>query len=169
MNKQSIFFTCIVGIVSTALMLLLLRRQIFKHPNNTPNEVKDSLSQSLWISSLLLTFFIFLKVALELVENAIEVIIYDSTVVHTFWLVMQKISIYIGFVFVFTWSLSVIVDWLLKMLYGKRDTMIELKNNHFSFFIMRGVLIVFLSLSLLPMFQHLLEWFAPVVNTPFYR
>ena len=69
MDEQSLFFTSIVAIVATALMLMLIQFLAKKQNIKPEKEQKVSISYSVWVSSIMITFFMFLKVALELIEN----------------------------------------------------------------------------------------------------
>ena len=68
---------------------------------NTTN-LSLNTSSVLWYLSILLPFFLMLKVSLEMIENSIEVLIYSATTENTFLAVMEKILIYIGLSFVFS-------------------------------------------------------------------
>lgn len=167
MNKQSIFFSCLTGVIATAVMFLSIRRQLTK--NQISADSNPSTLGALQTVPLLITFFIFLRTGLEQVENTIEILIYDPSIENTFWAVMQKIAIFMGFVFMFTWGFNFITDWLLRLIYGKTDREIEIRNSNIPLFTIRAVCVIFLAYAITPMFQHLLQWFTPVVETPFYH
>ncbi|WP_343591601.1 hypothetical protein, partial [Flavobacterium sp.] len=102
MDKQSLFFTCLVAIVSTLLMLMSLQFLAKKLNIKSEEQEKIKISYTIWYVSILISYFLFLKVALELIENSIEIIINSKTIEYTFLTSMQKITIFIGFTFFFT-------------------------------------------------------------------
>jgi hypothetical protein len=52
---------------------------------------------------------------------------------------------------------------------GKRNTLIEVENNHFAYFLMRGLIFLGFAYILLPVFEILLRSFLPTFDFPFYR
>ena len=169
MNKQSLFFTCLVAIVATALMMMAIQ-YLTKKLNIKPEvEEKINTSYAILTTSIFLAFFMFLKVALEQTENAIEVIIYSKTIDNTFLEVMQRIAIFTGFTFFFTFLSFYIVNAIFKLSLGNRIDSYEIDKNNIGYFIIKGVVLILLVFSLITIFEHFLRWFAPVVETPFYH
>lgn len=169
MDQQSLFFTSLVAIVATALMLMLIQF-LAKKQNITPEEnQKVSISYAVWISSIMIAFFMFLKVALGLIENSIELIIYSKTIDNAFIAVMQKIAIFTGFTFITTFLAYYIVHILMIFAIGKRNLSIEMEKENTGYFIIKGIILMLLVFSLVNVFEHLLGWFIIQVETPFYH
>lgn len=169
MDKQSLFFTALVGVVATALMLMTVQF-LAKRLNIKPeNEQKINVSYSIWVASIMIVFFMFLKIALELIENSIELIIHSKTIDNTFLAVMEKIAIFTGFTFLFTFLAYYIIHNISKLLMGNRVDSIEIEKENIGYFIFKGILLILLVFSVTIIFQHFLGWFMPVVETPFYH
>ncbi len=169
MDKQSLFFTSLVAILATALMLIAIQFFAKKQKIKLEVEQKINTSYSIWLSSIMVAFFMFLRVALELVENTIEIIIYSKTIDNTFMAVIQRIAIFTGFTFVFTFLTYYIVHNLLKLSLGNRIVSLEIEKDNKGYFIIKGIILTLLVYSILTIFEHLLSWFMPVVETPFYH
>ena len=169
MNKQSLFFTCLVAIVATVLMLMAIQFLAKRQNIKSETEDKINISYALWVSSILIAFFIFLKVALEATENAIEIIISPKCIENALSGVMQRIAINVGFTFMFTFLSYFIVHNILKLTMGNRIDNVEIEKNNIGYFIIKGVILLLLVFSLINIFEHFLRWFAPVVDTPFYH
>jgi hypothetical protein len=169
MDKQSLFFTSIVAIVATALLLMSIQFLAKKLNIKSEKEQKITVSYSIWTTSIMVAFFMFLKVALGLVENSIELIIYSKTIDNTFIAVMQKIAIFSGFTFLFTFLAYYVVHVLLTFTIGKRNDGIEMEKNNSGYFIIKGVILILLAFSLITIFEHFLGWFAIKIDTPFYH
>jgi len=169
MNKQSLFFTVIVAIV--ALMIMLLAIQIFSKRLGIKNDSSQKINTSfaIWIVSIFIPFFIFLKIALELIENSIEILIKMEEIDNTFFAVMEKISIFMGFTFLFTFLSYYLTERLLQFILGNRITSIEIEKDNIGYFLIKGFTLVLLVFSLSPIFDHFLRWFMPVVSVPFYH
>lgn len=169
MDKQSLFFTTLVAVVATALIAMAIQF-ITKKLNIRPeSEEKINTSYSIWVISIYASFFMFLKVALQLTESAIELIIYSKTIDNTFTEVMQKIAIYIGFTFFFTFLSYYIVNGVFKLSLGNRSDSHEIERNNIAYFVIKGVVLMLFVFSLITVFEDFLRWFAPVVDTPFYH
>ena len=169
MNKQSIFFTILVAIISVAILLIILQFISKRQKINLGLEPQINLSYSIWISTIIISFAIFLKVALELIENSIEIIIHSNTIDNTFLAVIEKISIFIGFTFLFTYISYYLITIIMKMFSGNRNLNVEIDNNNIGYFIVKGVSLILFTFSILSIFEHFLKWFSPVVETPFYH
>jgi len=169
MDKQSLFFTCIVAIVSTILMLQLI--QFLSNKLNLKNESEQEIktSYSIWYISILISYFLFLKVALELIENSIEIIIYSKTIENTFIVAMQKIIIFTGFTFFFTFLCYFIIDKVLQFSFGKRLDNIEIDKENIGYYLIKGILLILFTFSVVTIFEHFLKWFMPTIDTPFYH
>jgi hypothetical protein len=169
MDQQSLFFTCIVAIVAPALMLMLIQFLAKKQNIKSEKDQKVSISYAVWLSSIMIAFFMFLKVALGLIENSIELIIYSKTIENTFIAVMQKIAIFTGFTFIITFLTYSVVHILMMFAIGKRDEGIEMEKENTGYFIIKGLILILLVFSLITIFEHLLGWFVIKVDTPFYH
>lgn len=169
MDQQSLFFTFLVAIVATALMLTAIQFLAKKQKIQIESEQKINISYSIWISSIMITFFMFLKVALVSIENSIELIIYSKTIEATFMTVMEKIIIFTGFSFILTFLSYFIVHNLLKLSIGNYVDSIEMEKDNKGYFIIKALILIMLSFSLLTIFQDFLSWFMIKVETPFYH
>lgn len=169
MNKQSLFFTVVVAIVAFIIMLLAIQYLIKKLNFKNDSSQKINLSFSIWVISLLISFFIFLKVALEQVENAIEIIIKMENIENTFFAVMEKIAIFMGFTFFFTFLSLYLINKSLQFVLGKRIIYIEIEKENVGYFLINGVSLILFVYALSSIFEHFLKWFMPVLEMPFYH
>lgn len=169
MNKQSLFFTVLIAVLSTIILFLLLQFLTKKLKFKTENENKLSTSYTIWFTSILLSFFILLKPALEQIENAIEIIIFSKTIENTFLEVMENIILNIGFTFIITFIFYLLVNLIFKISNVTKNDNIEMENNNFNYFLIKGTTLLLLTFSLSIVYNHFLQWFAPIVDTIFYR
>lgn len=169
MNKQSIFFSIIVAIVSIAIFLIFLKILSKWRKINLVLDRQINLSYSIWICSFLISFVLFLKIALELIENSIETIIYSKTTDDAFLAVMERITIFIGFTFLFTFFSYYLINIIIKIFSGDRQINLEIENNNFGYFIIEGICFILFVYSILNLFEHFLRWFSPFVGSPFYH
>ncbi|MGV7106432.1 hypothetical protein [Flavobacterium sp. U410] len=168
MNKQSLFFTILTGIISLILALGLVQFVAKKTISSSIKE-KSTWSFLLWQCNWLIPFFIFLKIALQVTENTIETVIYSNTIQNTFFFSVGKILLYVGFTFLFTIFINKIIDLVDKYFFTRNEMLIELENNNIVYFVFKFILVIGLSFSLLTVFEHFLNWFVPSIETPFYH
>jgi hypothetical protein len=169
MDQQSLIFTFLVAIVTTALMLTSVQFLAKKQKIQIESEQKINISYSIWISSLMITFFMFLKVALVLIENSIELIIFSKTIEAPFMTVMEKIIIFTGFTFISTFLSYFLVHNLLNILFGSRVNSIEMEKDNRGYFLIKALILILFTFSVLTIFQNFLEWFTIKIDTPFYH
>lgn len=168
MDKQSLFFTVLVGVISLILALGLLQFLTKKTFKSGLFE-RTSWSLLLWQFSWLIPFFIFLKPALVATENTIEVVIYSVTIQNTFFYSVSKILLYIGFTFLFTFLINKVVSIIDKFFFTRNNQIIEIENNNIVYFLFKLLLVIGLAFSFITVFEHFLNWFIPSIETPFYH
>lgn len=170
MNKQSLFFTGLVAITATVLMLIIIQYITKKKKIKEENkEQVFSISYSIWVISLLIPFFLYLRTSLIILENYIEILVNPKCLEDAFLGVVKRISILIGFTFLFTLAIYFIVMNIVQITLGKRNDSTEIENENIGYFIIRGVLMVFISFATLTIFEHFLQWFTPIIDLPFYH
>lgn len=166
MDKQSIFFTGLVAIFSIAIMIMLIKLISKKIFNDEENQ---TMSHTIWFSSILISFTLLLKIALDFIENSIEILIYIPETKSTFLLVMEKISVFVGFTFLVTFFSYYLVNYILRIIFNFNSLKNELINNNINYFIMNGLCLILFICLIVNVFEHFLKWFMPVVVTPFYH
>jgi len=169
MNKQSLFFTFLVAIISIVIMFQLVQFLAKRKKIKSENNQKTLISYSIWFGSLLISFSLYLKIALQQIENSIEYLIYANEVENTFLAVMEKISIFIGFTFVATFLALYITNFLTKISFNNKNDNYEIENNNYGYFLLKGIIMIVLVLVTLSLFEHFLLWFLPKIETPFYK
>lgn len=169
MNNQSLFFPFLVAIGAAVLILMAIQFLSKKLNIKYEKDNKINISYAIWASSILISFFILLKVALEETENAIEIIINPKCIEDAFSGVMQRIAINIGFTFIFTFLSYYIVYNVINLTLGKRTNSIEIEKDNRGYFILKGIILILFVISLVTVFEQLLKWFSPVVDIPFYH
>jgi hypothetical protein len=169
MDKQSLFFTFLVAIVSIVIMFQLIQFLARRKNIKSENHEKLSLAYTIWFSSLLISFSLYLKIALQQIETSIEYIIYSDEVQNAFLAVMEKIAIFIGFTFVATFLVYYITNFTTKITFTNRIESHEIENENNGYFLLKGIAMILLALITLPVFEHFLMWFLPRIETPFYK
>lgn len=169
MDKQSIFFSGLIAIISLAVMLIVLQYISKRQKISLGLESHINISYAIWISAILISYTFFLKITLDLIENAIEIIINSKTIENTFLAAIEKISIFIGFTFLFTFLSYLITNSILKIFLGSRKLEQEITKNNIGYFLIFGICLLLFTYSIINGFEHFLRWFMPVVTTQIYH
>jgi hypothetical protein len=169
MDKQSLIFTSLIAILALSLMLMAIQFLAKKLKIKSIQNEKTQLSYSVWFGAIIISFIIPFKIALELIENSIELLITDATIINTFMAVTEKIALFTGFSFIYTFAAYYIVNILFKYIVGNRNDSIEIANDNVGYYVNKGLVLIALVYSLSNVFEHFLRWFAPIIDTPFYH
>lgn len=169
MNKQSLFFTFLVAIVAIVIMFQLIQFIAKRRNIKSQNNDRTSLSYTMWFGTFLISFTLYLKIALQQIESSIEFLIYANEIENTFLAVMEKISIFIGFTFVATFLTNYLMTFFINILFGKRIESHEIENENYGYFLIKGLSVIALVIVTIPLFEHFLMWFLPKIETPFYK
>lgn len=169
MNKQSLFFTFLVAIVAIVIMFQLIQFIAKRKNIKSQNSDKTSISYTIWFSTFLISFTLYLKIAIHQIENSIEYLIFANEIENTFLAVMEKISIFIGFTFVATFLTHYLMNFFINLIFGKKIESHEIENENLGYFLTKGVAVIAFVIVTIPLFEHLLMWFLPKIETPFYK
>lgn len=169
MNKQSLFFPFLVAIVAIVIMFQLIQFIAKRKNIKSQNSDKTSISYTIWFGTFLISFTLYLKIAIQQIESSIEYLIYANEIENTFLAVMEKISIFIGFTFVATFLTYYLMTFFINILFGKRIESHEIENENYGYFLTKGLAVIAIVVVTTPLFEHLLMWFLPKIETPFYK
>lgn len=169
MNKQSIFFTILTAFLSIAILILALQFITKKLNIISTKDNNCNVAYSIWLSSIVISFVLYLKIALNQIENSIEIFVQSNFEGNSLLAIMEKISIYVGFTFIFTLSSYFLINIIMKFFMGVSEVKVEIEKNNMGYFIIKGAVLLSFVFSLLNIFEHFINWFAPYVETPFYH
>lgn len=169
MNTQSLIITGITGIVNLSVAILLIQLFTKKIKSKTEDETGFKLSYPIWIGLMLIAFGLLLQTALRLLSDSLDIILGADMKEETTGLIIQKVAVFSGFVFVWFVVAFALTRILSVILLGKRSLSIEIERNNIGYVIINGVFLIIMILSLSSVFESFLRLFMPVVETPFYH
>ncbi len=166
MNTTNLIITATVGIIAIALFVLVI--QFLSKKINYEEEGKLKTAFAVWIGFSITSFAILLSSSLKSISNAIEIIMgtnkEDSTIQ-----VIEKIALFTGFTFMGFVVTFFITQFITAIIFGKRTNSIEIERDNYTYFIIKGMILLALTFSLWTVFENLLRLFSPIVETPFYH
>lgn len=161
--------TALTGITAIAVAVLLLQLLTRKLKVAPDEDNRYNRSYSIWVCSLLLSLVLLFNTAVKLLSNAFEVILADKSIKEPLFPIVEKISVFIGFSFLWFVALLVIANLLSRMVFGKRNDRIEIERDNYIYFIIKGMLLFLLVFTMTSVFENFLRLFMPVMETPFYH
>ena len=166
MNSSNLIITAIVGIIAIAVFVLII--QFFSKRINFEEEGKLKTAYAVWIVFIITSFSILLNASLKAISNAIEIIsgINKSENVLA---IIQRVALFTGFTFIWFAAIYFITRFTTAIILGKKTDSIEIDINNYSYFIVRGIILIAFTFSLLAVFENFLRLFSPIIDTPFYH
>lgn len=166
MNTSNLIITSIIGIIAIALFVLAV--QFLSKKLNYDEEGKLKTAFAVWVGFTITSFALLLSSSLKAISNAIEVILGAEKTENTLTII-ENVALFIGFTFVWFVVAFFITQFITAILLGKRTDSIEIDRNNYSYFIIKGIILLAFTFSFLSVFENFLRMFSPVLDTPFYH
>ena len=168
MTTQSIILTICAGFVAFGLLLFLAQFLSRKLRVNSETETGIKPSFAINVGSIIIFGCILFAKALPMIPEGFGVQwrqYSESFVLDAF----QFTATIIGFTFLWIVVQYYISNTLLPILLGKRDEVIEMERDNFSFFLIKAFLLIGLSMMFSNALEDFLRLFMPVLDIPFYH
>jgi hypothetical protein len=169
METQNVIITAIAGTVEMALAILLLKLLTNRLQMSANDDAKYNIAYSIWMSAVMLSLILFFNISLRLLSDAFEIILTDKTIMQPAYPIIERISVFVGFSFLWFGGLFILSNVLAMILFGKRSDRLEIENDNYTYFIFKGFLLLALCYIMLPVFEDFLRLYIPIVATPFYH
>ncbi len=166
MNTPNLIITAIVGIIAIALFVLAI--QFISKKINYEEEGKLKTAFAIWFGFTAASFSLLLSSSLKTVSSAIEVILGKVNSENTLPII-EKIALFTGFTFMWFVIIYFITQFITTIILGKRGNSIEIERNNYNYFIVKGIILLSFTFSLITVFENFLRMFFPIVETPFYH
>jgi hypothetical protein len=168
MNTSKTFILTIAVLIALAILIMILQLLFRKVKNKNSEEGKLKLSYGVWFATLFLSGSLIMAKVISIFSETIDNIYKISTannLLESFK--MGSLFIGLGIVWLLLWYF--IVNILSILVVGKRNEVKEIETDNFSYFIVRGILLIGFTVCLLPVFENILRAFMPNVQIPFYH
>jgi hypothetical protein len=167
METPKIILLSIAGLIALSMTLFGLQflTKRFKH---IEVDGKPNLSFSLWFISLFISAIIIQTKVIELTNELIDVIKRISPA-GTFFDFFKSTTIFIGLGLIWLVVWIFISKYLCVIIFKDRNDLIEMERDNFTYFAVRGVVLIGLVYSFSTVFEILLRFFMPSIDIPFYR
>ncbi len=167
MNIRSTITLTLVAVIAFAILLFII--QLLLKKLKSSSEAEESYirsSYAVWFSTLFISASIIVMTAIKLLSEALDNInkhFASSALKET----IKTASLFIGLSIVWFVIWYAVSHILSKLILEKRSN--EMESENWSFFLIRGVLQIGLTLCLSTIFEIILRAFIPTIQIPFYH
>lgn len=168
MDTTKIITLTIIGIISIAISISFI--QLFLRKEKIKSEVDGKFNLSFgvqilfWIISLSLLNLKSLSVLIEFVD-----LTYKINPESKFISIASTSVLFIGLIIIWALIFYFVSNIFSLLLTNKRDSLKEVENNNYVYFLIKGIIFLSFIYSLMPIFEKLLRIFLPSFEIPFYR
>lgn len=156
------------GIISIAIMLLIIQILLKKIKSKTEDDGRLKKSFGIWFTSLFLASSFTSTTAIIILIEAIDYI-YKNEVSNIIGEVAKTVSLFIGLSAAWFLIWYFVASLLSVTILGKRKDQNEMDTDNVSYFLIKGALVIGFTICLLPVFEIILRTFMPNVEIPFYH
>ncbi|RXR21625.1 hypothetical protein [Flavobacterium stagni] len=165
MDKQSILFSILALIIATIILFIGLSYYSKAKKIRILDDNQLNTSYSVWLLGIILPFFIYSSVSIQLSETTIETIINTDSINDTFFQILYRLVIYFGVAIILSIASFYLIFKIVGIIFGGRSLFVELENSSTGLFIIIIIINVFFSFSILSPIKDFLNWYLPEVMT----
>jgi hypothetical protein len=168
MNISKTIILTIAAFFALALLQVITQLLLRKVKAVNADEGKLKLSYAVLFATLFLSGSLIAVKAVSVFSEAIDNI-YKINPGNSLLECFKIGSLFIGLSLVWLILWHFIVKAMSVIINGKRNDVKEIESDNYSFFLVRGILLVGFTICFLPVFEIILRSFMPNVQLPFYH
>lgn len=168
MDTTKTIILSIAALIALAIIVLIIRVLLRKAKNKNAEDGRIKLSWWIWFAGLFLSGSLITAKAISIFSEAVDNI-YKINSTKAILESFKTGSLFIGLSIVWLLLWYFIVNTLSVLITGKRNEANEIDSDNYSFFLVRGILLIGFTICLLPVFEIILRAFIPSVQIPFYH
>lgn len=168
MDTTKIITLTVIGIIAIAISLTITQLFLRKAKSKLENEEKINLAYGILFLGWVISFSLLNVKSISIMSEYVDTLYKTNSANHladisktsvlfigltNFWLILW---------YLITKAFSILIA-------GKRTDVNEVENNHYTYFLMKGVVFIGFVYCLMPVFEMLLRTFLPTIEIPYYR
>lgn len=167
---NSLKLISIAIIVITSFILLLLTTNLFtrQYKSRLNSKGKVKLSFAVWYAAIFLSGANIINSSIPLIIQSIDNIIKKNSS-HLYQDIMKAISLLLGTAFVWFIAWLFIAKLFTKLIFFKTNELEEMEEDHYSYFIVKAMVLIGIVFSLAPLLSEVLRPLVPSIQTTFYN
>ena len=168
MNTSKTVILTIAVLIALAILIMILQILSRKVKNKNSEDGKMKNSYGVWFATLFLSGSLIMERVIFIFSETIDNVYKISSSNNLFEsFKMGSLFIGSGVVWLLLWYF--IVNILAIIIMGKRNDVKEIETDNYSYFLVRGILLIGFTICLLSVFEIILRGFMPSVQIPFYH
>lgn len=168
MDTTKIITLTIIGIVAMAISLTVTQLILRKEKSKSENEGKIRLAYGILFFTWVVVFSLLNFKSLSILNEYIDTV-FKANENNSMVAILKTSVIFIGLTNVWLILWHFITKVFTVLFAGNRNETNEIENNHYTLFLMKGILFIGFIYCLMPVFEMLLRTFLPTIQTPFYH
>lgn len=168
MDTTKIITLTIIGIVSMAISLTVTQLILRKEKSKSESEGKIRLAYGILFFTWVVVFSLLNFKSLSILNEYIDTV-FKTNENNSMVDILKTSVIFIGLTNVWLILWHFIAKVFTVLFAGNRNEANEIENNHYTFFIMKGIVFIGFIYCLMPVFETILRIFLPSIQTPFYH
>ena len=168
MEPKKIITLAVFCIIAISILLTVTQLFLRKAKSKSENEGKINLAFSIlflgWVICFSLLNFKSISIMSEYVDAVYKISSnnYLADIANTSVLFIGITNVWLILLYFITQSFSLLIA-------GKRTDSNEIANNHYTYFLMKGIVFICFVYCLMPVFELILRTFLPNIDIPYYR
>jgi hypothetical protein len=168
MNTSKSIILTIISLIAIAIVIFVSQLLLSKHRTKASSEGKLNVSFAIKFVSVFIAFSIIMANAIKILGEAVDNI-FKSKPQNVMSEIIQVGSLYIGLSTLWFLVWYYISAFLGIAILGNRNEVNEIESDHYSYFLIKGGILLGLVICLSIVFEILLRSFLPNVELPFYH
>lgn len=168
MDTTKIITLTVIGIIAMAISLTVTQLFLRKAKTKSENEGKINLAYGILFLGWVITFSLLNMKALSIMNEYIDTVYKTNSANHLADIAKSSV-LFIGLTNVWLILWYFITQAFSLLIAGKRKDVNEIENNHYTYFLMKGIVFIGFISCLMPVFEMLLRTFLPTIEIPYYR
>lgn len=168
MDTTKIITLIVFGIVAVAISLNIIKQFLRNAKSKSEKEGKLNLSFCILFLAWVISYSQINMKSVSAMNDYIDTVQKNNLI--NYWAQIANTSIlFIGLTNVWLIFCYLITQALSLLILDKRSIVKEIENNHYTYFLMKGIVFIGFVYCLMPTFELLLGIFLPKVEIPYYR
>lgn len=168
MDTTKIITLSVIGIIAIAVSLTITQLFLRTAKLKSEKEGKINLAYGILFLGWVISFSLLNVKSISIMSEYVDTVFKTNSANHlaeisktsvlfigltNFWLILW---------YLITKAFSILIA-------GKRTDVNEIENNHYTYFLMKGIAFIGFVYCLMPVFEMLLRTFLPTIEIPYYR
>lgn len=168
MDTTKIITLTVIGIIAMAISLTVTQLFLRKAKSKSENEGKINLAYGILFLTWVIAFSLLNLKSISVMSEYIDTVYKTNSANHLAEIAKTSV-LFIGLTNVWLILWYFITQAFSLLIAGKRTDVNEIENNHYTYFLMKGIVFIGFIYCLIPVFEMLLRTFLPNIEIPYYR